>query len=363
MCGLEHLAFRCEDSRGRRWPAGHDQILLEIKDPFQADVAKIRDSISFQRLKEEYPGHVADFESLAELIRDSAEELGLNASLAEAIIRLRGISRTIFYPEGEKILTGLLNLDQPFMARKFALFIAEKVDGPRQGLNLSYETLFGSLCSGYFPPDRDNEGGFSTMYHVDDGYSQEASLAVYIQMIVSILKHHQALSDRHESNIGREHRVDLAPLDEIAVKIGLDYQSRLSACLKALKEESLQANRVLFYDSKEAKNLMKLRYLMDENGYRLNGHSPEAPKIIQALYQFFSSLLCSKKSAVLALALIRESQVRQIFTSLEKKDQFLWTKIEMESSKIFLMDIGRIRLLSQEIFWDYKPDPTQFGKH
>ena len=154
VCGC--IAFRNEDSEGRRFPEPAHPYRL----PFQRDRDRIIHCAAFRRLSEKMQVFTADFGNyhrtrmthtfeVSGIARTIARVLNLNEDLVEASALLHDIGHPPFGHTGEKVLNTLLSEkanEKAFNHNEQALRIVEKLESRYAdfaGLNLSQELLDG----------------------------------------------------------------------------------------------------------------------------------------------------------------------------------------------------------------------------
>lgn len=311
---LKHLAFRFEDSIGRRQALSQEEDAGFERcggDPFALDIVKIMGSETLKRQEENHIfsgltngkniSRASYAKLLGECAKATAADLGLNANLAEAIAWQINLGHVAFGSEGKRFLKQ--KSDDVFDVKNFGFFLSDRMEALGEGLNVSYEVLMGSLCPVSF---------CEHSYYVLNGICAEAELVAYLDKIIETLYQYQATI----------HFFDGPSLDVMkntADKIGCDHMARIAMCIKVLKEESIWSKRIAFRYSITAAQFGCLRVLLGDNSYHWASYRQGIFQTLENIYCFFLKLLRRQDLAVLAVGLINEDEAFSLSKLLGEK--------------------------------------------
>lgn len=150
---LAPYAMHSADSRGRK----HAEPEHPYRGPYQRDRDRIVHSAAYRRLSgkmQVFTGDMGDYHrtrlthtyEVASIARTIGRALRLNEDLIEALALFHDIGHPPFGHAGEDALDELLANDGGFSHNRYALTLAEELEGRYaafQGLNLTYEVLAG----------------------------------------------------------------------------------------------------------------------------------------------------------------------------------------------------------------------------
>lgn len=309
---LKHLAFKPEDSLGRRFERDQDSRYGSVLDPFLIDREKIRLSKSYRRLSgvtQVFPpslhsfvrnrsSHTNDVVDVACII---ATILGLNVYLVEAMAYGHDIGQTPYGHSGEKYIS--INTKRQFFHNFMSVVTAQFVERKGFGLNLTFETLSGIL--------HHSRGAGELM--ISKNSNQEETLVMYADKIA------YTFSDLNDAiRTGFLKRKDVP---SFAYFFGENQRERVFKAITELLKESSQVGSVSFSLSETAKTFAILKNWMYKNVYfKVNDVYnkrifEKMDKCLEVVDKKFNS------SKYLALSLMTDNEV-DLISSVELNGDF-----------------------------------------
>lgn len=320
MKSLKHLAFRSEDSFGRKYQENQsdDPAFFKKNNPFGTDYHKIINSKSFRRLADKtqvFPIasnplvrnrliHSIEVSSISEIM---AEMLELNSSLSSAIGIGHDLGHFAFGHLGERTIEKLSG--QKFRHELFGVILAEKIERSGLGLNLSWETLKGITKHSRGP------NGLS----IDENLPLEFGVVMLADKIAYLFSD---INDCLRTGFLVEKK-----LPEYYLKLGENQRQRVATCLKAIQRESLEYGKIRFQETPEAILFEKMRKWMYENVYFILDDQTDRGKMEIALQKTWAKVteFCEKKpelSPVFITAIMTDSEVFQIASGKKEIDKY-----------------------------------------
>lgn len=320
MKSLKHLAFRSEDSFGRKYQENQsdDPAFFKKNNPFGTDYHKIINSKSFRRLADKtqvFPIasnplvrnrliHSIEVSSISEIM---AEMLELNSSLSSAIGIGHDLGHFAFGHLGERTIEKLSG--QKFRHELFGVILAEKIERSGLGLNLSWETLKGITKHSRGP------NGLS----IDENLPLEFGVVMLADKIAYLFSD---INDCLRTGFLVEKK-----LPEYYLKLGENQRQRVVTCLKAIQRESLEYGKIRFQETPEAILFEKMRKWMYENVYFILDDQTDKGKMEIALQKTWDKVtkFCEKKpelSPVFITAIMTDSEVFQIASEKKELDKY-----------------------------------------
>lgn len=260
---LSHLAFRNENSRGRRHGQERDRwdsLLYGVTDPYRLDFSKVTDGKSFRRLAYKTQvfslprnphirkrlTHSNEVKNIAGAL---AEILGLNVALTEAIAVAHDIGHTPYGHFGESFLSETLGRD--FRHNVFGVVVAQHIERNGIGLNLMHETLEGILS---------HSGGRSAMTEWSTLRPEFAIVRLSDKLAFTFSDLNDALRYGY---LMSEYGCSRNIWDDI----GRNQRERIANCIGAIVEESASKGSLSFADSETAQRFERLKTWMYERIY------------------------------------------------------------------------------------------------
>ena len=256
---LNHLAFRSEMSKGRKWPKEKDEDgwMFDLFDPFVIDRHKIEFSKALRRLDNKTQvfslqnnNHVRDrlthTTEVAGLAAIIARALGLNVDLCVDQSEGHDVGHVPFGHVGEIFIAEKTQKD--FKHAKYGAILLQEME--RKGLaNFSFEVLEGiSLHSSKFIPENK---------------PQEYKVTKLSDKIAFVL---------HDINDAIRMRILSENITELKL-LGQNHRERLGNCITALLSESIGA-RFVSFEFKHCKMFMVMYEWIHNNVYNkmIQGH-------------------------------------------------------------------------------------------
>ncbi len=255
---LEHLAFKPENSLGRRFNVDQDSPYGNVLDPFLIDREKIRLSKSYRRLPHitqvlsptihhfvrNRSSHTNDVMNVASVV---AHISGLNVYLSEAMASLHDVGQTPYGHSGEKYIS--LRTGKDFHHYVMSVIVAQFIERKGLGLNLTYETLLGAL---------NHSRGPGQLFISKDSI-QEEILVMYADKIAYTFSD---LNDALRTEIVRRNNIPT-----FAYYFGENQRERVYRAIYELLKESKEVGSISFANGEAAEQFAKLRDWMFQNVY------------------------------------------------------------------------------------------------
>lgn len=313
--------FLSSQSLGRRHSLLEDDediMYLGALDPFFIDKNKLRLSPFLQRLSgvsQVFPAYYGanrfiHTEEVVAIAVTIGRILGLNTHLIEAIALLHDFGHPFLGHLGERLIS-------EFSGREFnhavmSIVIAQKIAREGRGINLSYETLEGSLghqrADGALEPD----------------YSKPAEYGVLIiaDKLACVLSDLEAAVRR--SHISR----DKLPPEFFA--LGNNHPTRLFNCIFALIKESAEKGKISFVESEIARQFEALRQWNYKNFYYPLDNEPFREKIktdFKKAYAFLYDLFSGfDYDPFLVFALMTDREILKIMKTVNTNRELIYKK-------------------------------------
>jgi dGTPase len=320
MKSLKHLAFRSENSFGRKYYEDQldDPVFFKKNNPFKIDYHKIINSKSFRRLADKtqvFPIasnplvrnrliHSLEVSSISEIM---AEMLELNSSLSSAIGIGHDLGHFAFGHLGERTIEKLSG--QKFRHELFGVILAERIERSGLGLNLSWETL-----KGITKHSRGSNG-----LSIDEGLPLEFGVVMLADKIAYLFSD---INDCLRTGFLIEKK-----LPKYYLKLGKNQRQRIITCLKAIQQESLECGKIKFQETPEAILFEKMRKWMYENVYFILDDQTNKGKMEIALQKTWIKVVkfCEKKpelSPVFITAIMTDNEVFQVASEKKELDKY-----------------------------------------
>lgn len=266
--GLGHLAFKDENSRGRRSPKDSDSWMCGLASPFVVDQQKIERSKAWRRLALKTQvfslslnsnlrtrlTHTHEVVATAAFI---AKVLGLNVELCVSIAKAHDIGHVPFGHVGERFFEK--KTGKKFDHASYGAVVLQEIERGG-GLNASFEVLEGMTYHSGKPIPREAPQEYRVVYWADKHY----------------LLHD--IKDAQRKGL-------LRLLPEPINSLGDSHRARTRSLILALLDESVTLGRVSFEFSAEARALSFIKEWMFENVYRRIDDGP-CLGVLDAVYNF-----------------------------------------------------------------------------
>lgn len=265
----------------RRVEASEDQVFVqEYCDPLLIDVNKILHSKAYRRLQgkaQVFPSpqnpHVRDrLNHTSEVVGLSlmmANMFGLNVNLCHAIALGHDIGHAPLGHAGEAKIHELTGRN--FRHEIFSVVIAQKIERKGAGLNLCHEVLEGILY----------HSSGTKRIQTDSDLLQEFAVVKYADKISYLFAD---INDflRYGKDIAEEIRW----IDDV---FGKTQRTRTNTCLRALYEESVEKQQIIFSESPIAQKFEELKQIMYQTKYPQQDHWQYATHIMEDVFRFLST--------------------------------------------------------------------------
>lgn len=304
---LNHLAFRSEMSKGRKWPKEEDEDgwLYSLLEPFAVDQQKIESSKAWRRLKQKqqvFPAsinpHIRDRKTHTDEVASTAaliaKALGLNVDLCVSIAKNHDVGHFPFGHSGERFARK--KIGKNFHHSTYGAILMQEIE--RKGkANLSFEVLEGTT--------------FHSEKFIPESKPQEYSAVRYADKIVFV---------SHDINDA----IRMKLLTENNCKINLlgkNQRERVKNCIISLLSESIRCGFVSFEQSETAKNFWLLYDWMYENVY-MKIDDTNTFFILDKIYDLLEKLCCQRFSGfhgcspIILLSLMNDKECLDLFESI-----------------------------------------------
>ena len=264
---LSELKFDESESKGRLKKYDEDDVYHELINPFELDKIKLLESKARRRQADKTQVHsmqinrhvrtrLSHTDGVQATSMIISEILGLNTLLCESITECHDIGHTPYGHSVESLVDKRIkqkvNEKAKFHHALNSVIVAEFVERKGKGLNLTYETLEGTLLHSR------SKGPLYT----DDKLPQEYAVVMFADKISYVFSD---FNDALRKNlITKKQNPELFTLYE---QIGNNQRSCTLKCITELCKESKEEKTVSFLKSKTADTFKKLLDLMYKQVY------------------------------------------------------------------------------------------------
>lgn len=330
LCGC--LAEQRTTTSRRRDPL--DEDMLDVKNPFVSDEAKILSSKAYRMLDRKTQvftlpsspltrtrgAHVREVQAVSVI---ATEMLGLNTDLVRAASIGHDIGHVPLGHCGEEWIAK--KMGKPFCHEKMGVITAQFIERKGAGLNLCFETLEAMMRHSGNTAKEGMSPEAWTLRHTDK--------ATYIPHDINdILRAGHPLPDK---------------LMRLVNEFGVTQRDRTTTAIAALVIESAELGRVSFSQSELGMKFNEIRTLMYEVYVRVTQQNVD--DILGPVLDFLEMLKLG--DPFLLLALMTDEDVLRIRNWTGMKDMHLLNQTSVREIIPFLEEIGSVDMCDPKLDW------------
>ena len=337
---LAHLAAKPDEAR-RKDSKRDDDSLVDLMDPYLADIDKILKSKSYRRLGSKTQVYTGVLNAHVRLRNSHSMEvcanavavaniLGLNVPLCQAIAIGHDLGHTPFGHAGESFITSKFHYDRlenrpTFRHEIFGVIVCQFIERNGMGLNLTYQTLKGILNH-----SRGKEKAFAS-----DGVSEEANVVMLVDKITYMLGDYSDIFWRMSPGIAGR-----IPLIE---EFGKNQRAQTWHLIAEICKESSKEGKVSFCHSEAAQKFEAAKKKMYSIYEKVNLHN--ANEILGRVHSCLEKVAHDEFNPLMALALMTDGDVLYLnslpclsYSSL--KETSVWELLPMlrKNNELSLLD-------------------------